>query len=93
MGGSPGDLKPFAAVANLATRRGVEGHELRIHAPLIELSKAEIIARGMALGVDYLRTRSWWSFRSGGRHSATTWTTTAAIPIAGSVVDESRHGA
>src|SRR3954470_764792 len=54
----PEYIDAFKAMANLATRRGVEGHALRIHAPLIELSKAEIIARGMALGVDYSRTRS-----------------------------------
>ena len=54
----PEYLDAFKAMANLATRRGVEGHELRIHAPLIDLSKAEIIARGAALGVDYSQTRS-----------------------------------
>lgn len=54
----PEYIDAFTAMANLATRRGVEGHELRIHAPLIELSKAEIIARGTALGVDYSQTRS-----------------------------------
>lgn len=54
----PEYIDAFKAMANLATRRGVEGHELRIHAPLINLSKAEIIARGSALGVDYSRTRS-----------------------------------
>jgi 7-cyano-7-deazaguanine synthase len=54
----PEYIDAFKATANLATRRGVEGHELRIHTPLIELSKAEIIARGTALGVDYSLTRS-----------------------------------
>jgi 7-cyano-7-deazaguanine synthase len=54
----PEYIEAFRAMANLATRRGVEGHELRIHTPLIELSKAEIIARGTALGVDYGLTRS-----------------------------------
>ena len=54
----PEYIEAFKAMANLATRRGVEGHELRIHAPLIELSKAGIIARGTALGVDYSQTRS-----------------------------------
>jgi 7-cyano-7-deazaguanine synthase len=51
-------LDAFAAMANLATRRGVEGHELRIRAPLIELTKAQIIVRGVELGVDYSLTRS-----------------------------------
>lgn len=54
----PEYIEAFKAMANLATRRGVEGHELRIHAPLIELSKAEIVARGVALGVDYSQTLS-----------------------------------
>lgn len=54
----PEYIAAFKVMANLATRRGVEGHELRIHTPLIELSKAEIIARGVALGVDYSETRS-----------------------------------
>src|SRR4051812_17659755 len=54
----PEYIAAFKAMANLATRRGVEGHELRIHTPLIDLSKAEIIARGIALGVDYSQTRS-----------------------------------
>jgi 7-cyano-7-deazaguanine synthase len=43
---------------NLATKRQVEGHQLFVHAPLIKLSKAEIIARGIELGVDYSLTRS-----------------------------------
>lgn len=48
----------FEQLANLATRAGVEGRRFRIHAPLIELSKAEIICRGAALGVDYSMTVS-----------------------------------
>lgn len=43
----------FEQLANLATRAGVEGSRFHVHAPLIELSKAEIIRRGSALGVDY----------------------------------------
>lgn len=54
----PEYIEAFRTMANLATRRGVEGHELQIHTPLIDLTKAEIIARGTALGVDYSRTRS-----------------------------------
>ena len=54
----PEYIEAFAQMANLATRRGVEGHKLRIHTPLIALSKAEIIARGRELGVDYEQTRS-----------------------------------
>ena len=46
-------------MANLATKAGVEGHSrLTIHAPLLQMSKAEIIKTGLALGVDYALT---WS--------------------------------
>ena len=45
-------------MANRATKRAVEGQPLTIHTPLIDLSKAEIIRRGVELGVDYSITRS-----------------------------------
>ena len=51
-------IAAFERLANLATRAGVEGGKIRIHAPLIEQSKAEIIRRGVALGVDYSMTIS-----------------------------------
>ena len=55
----PEYLDAFARMANLATRRGVEeGWRLQIHAPLLHLSKAEIIARGQGLGVDFSETVS-----------------------------------
>lgn len=54
----PEFLAAFEKLANVATRAGIEGDRFRIHAPLILLSKAEIIQRGMALGVDYGRTVS-----------------------------------
>jgi 7-cyano-7-deazaguanine synthase len=54
-------------VANLATRAGVEGGGIRIHAPLIELTKAEIIRRGSALGVDYGITVSCYQPDESGR--------------------------
>ncbi len=55
----PEFIEAFERVANLATKAGVEGHgTFRIHTPLIALSKAEIITRGIALGVDYELT---WS--------------------------------
>lgn len=54
----PEYIEAFRTMANLATRRGVEGHELQIHTPLIDLTKAQIITRGIALGVDYSLTRS-----------------------------------
>ena len=49
----PAYIDAFEKMANLATKAGVEGHRLRIHAPLIDLSKADIVRRGAALGVDY----------------------------------------
>src|SRR5204863_5052732 len=54
----PEYLRAFERVAALATRAGVEGQPLRILAPLLELSKADIIRRGLALGVDYGLTLS-----------------------------------
>jgi 7-cyano-7-deazaguanine synthase len=55
----PEYIAAFERMANLATRAGVEGHtRLRIHTPLIQLSKREIIATGRHLGVDYSLTRS-----------------------------------
>lgn len=53
----PEYLTAFQALADLATREGVEGRQrLRIHAPLLHLSKAEIIREGLRLGVDYSLT-------------------------------------
>lgn len=54
----PEYIRAFEAMANLATRSAVEGARLRIHAPLMHLSKAEIIRRGTSLGVDYGMTVS-----------------------------------
>jgi 7-cyano-7-deazaguanine synthase len=55
----PEYIEAYEKMANLATRAGVEGSApLTIHAPLINLSKADIIRRGMALGVDYALTHS-----------------------------------
>src|SRR4051795_6282200 len=54
----PEYIAAFENMANLATKRGVEGHRLQIHTPLIALTKAEIIKRGLDLGVDYGLTRS-----------------------------------
>jgi 7-cyano-7-deazaguanine synthase len=55
----PEFLKSFEALANLATRAGVTGDgRFRIHAPLLELNKEQIIERGLALGVDYALTHS-----------------------------------
>jgi 7-cyano-7-deazaguanine synthase len=54
----PEFLSAFEQVAALGTRAGVEGATFRIHAPLITLSKAEIIRRGLALELDYGLTTS-----------------------------------
>jgi len=62
----PEYLEAFERMANLATRAGVEGAPIRIHAPLLELSKADIIRRGLALGVDYALTRSCYDPRPDG---------------------------
>jgi 7-cyano-7-deazaguanine synthase len=55
----PEFIRAFEAMANLATKAAAEGHQrLRIHTPLIQLSKAQIIQRGRGLGVDYSLTHS-----------------------------------
>jgi len=55
----PEYIAAFETMANLATRAGVEGSgRFAIHTPLIALSKADIIRKGVALGVDYARTHS-----------------------------------
>jgi len=51
-------IEAFQAMANLATRAGLEGRTLTIHAPLISMGKAEIIQAGIDLGVDYALTVS-----------------------------------
>jgi len=64
----PEFVAAFEQVANLATRAGVEGVErIRIRTPLIELSKAEIIRRGTALGVDFGATVSCYQADAAGR--------------------------
>ncbi|MDM8565931.1 7-cyano-7-deazaguanine synthase QueC [Candidatus Halobeggiatoa sp. HSG11] len=54
----PEFIAAFEKLANLATKSGVEGHDFKIHTPLINLSKAEIIQQGLSLGVDYSMTIS-----------------------------------
>lgn len=55
----PDFIKAFEAMANLATKASaVDGHKMTIHAPLMHLTKAEIIQSGVALGVDYSLTLS-----------------------------------
>lgn len=55
----PEYIEAYRKMANLATKQAVEGHsEIKIHTPLINLSKAEIIKKGISLGVDYSMTLS-----------------------------------
>ena len=54
----PEFIGSFQATANLATKAGVENRGVRVRTPLIDLSKAEIIRRGVELGVDYAMTHS-----------------------------------
>jgi len=49
----PEFMRAFEALANLATKAAVEGRRMTLHTPVIELKKADIIRRGVALGVDY----------------------------------------
>src|SRR5690606_25965619 len=63
----PAFIEAFQAMANLATKAGIEGQPLRIEAPLINLSKAEIVRAGLAAGVDYSITVSCYQADSEGR--------------------------
>ncbi len=63
----PEFIAKFQELADLATKAGVEGHGSRIHAPLINLSKADIIRRGIALGIDYGLTVSCYQADDAGR--------------------------
>ena len=63
----PEFIAAFATLAGLATRAGVEGHPCRVHTPLIEWSKARIVAEGMRLGVDYSLTLSCYQPDAQGR--------------------------
>jgi 7-cyano-7-deazaguanine synthase len=63
----PEYIAAFETMANLATRAGVEGNTLTIHAPLIDLSKGDIIRTGTALGVDYGLTVSCYQADGEGR--------------------------
>jgi 7-cyano-7-deazaguanine synthase len=54
----PEYMRAFEALANLATKAAVEGNRLALHTPIISLTKAEIVKRGTALGVDFAATVS-----------------------------------
>ena len=63
----PEFIRAFERVAALGTRAGVEGEPFRIHTPLIALTKAQIIARGLELGLDYGLTHSCYDPSASGR--------------------------
>jgi 7-cyano-7-deazaguanine synthase len=63
----PEFVEAFERMANLATKAAVEGKALTLHAPLLHLSKAEIIRLGMQLGVDYAMTVSCYQADESGR--------------------------
>jgi 7-cyano-7-deazaguanine synthase len=63
----PEFIDAFERLANLATKAGVEGRALSIHAPLIRLGKADIVREGMRLGVDFAATVSCYQADSAGR--------------------------
>ncbi len=63
----PEFISAFEQLANLATKAGVEGQKLTVHAPLITMTKAEIIQQGTALSVDYSQTVSCYQANSKGR--------------------------
>ena len=60
-------IEAFERMANLATKAAVEGHPLTVHAPLLNMSKAEIIRQGQALGVDFAQTVSCYQADEEGR--------------------------
>jgi 7-cyano-7-deazaguanine synthase len=63
----PAYIEAFERMANLATRAAVEGYPLTVHAPLLNMSKAEIIRQGNLLGVDYAQTVSCYQADEYGR--------------------------
>ncbi|MGH8274053.1 MAG: 7-cyano-7-deazaguanine synthase QueC [Gammaproteobacteria bacterium] len=63
----PAFIEAFERLANVATKAGVEGGNFKVHAPLMQLGKADIIRRGTALGVDYAATVSCYRADAEGR--------------------------
>ncbi len=63
----PEFIRAFEALARLATRAGVEGAEWRVHAPLMEMTKAQIATRARELGIDLGRTLSCYIPDASGR--------------------------
>ena len=67
----PEFISAFERLANLGTRAGVEGARYRVRTPLIALGKADIIRRGLELGLDYRLTHSCYDPSAGGRPCGT----------------------
>jgi 7-cyano-7-deazaguanine synthase len=63
----PAFIEAFERMANLATKAAVEGYPLTVHGPLLNMSKAEIIRQGQALGVDFAQTVSCYQADAEGR--------------------------
>ena len=62
----PEFMRAFEALANLATKAAVEGRRLTLHTPIIDFSKADIVKRGLALGVDFAATVSCYQATAAG---------------------------
>ena len=62
----PEYIKAYEVMANLATKQSIEGNKLNIHTPLIHLTKAQIITKGLSLGIDYSKTTSCYQANSDG---------------------------
>ena len=63
----PEFIEAFERLANVATKAGVEGAGVRVHAPLLRMSKAEIVREGLRLGVDFAQTVSCYQADAEGR--------------------------
>ena len=63
----PAFIESFQALANVATKAGVEGHRMTIHAPLMAMSKADIAREGARLGIDFSQTVSCYQADAEGR--------------------------
>ena len=63
----PAFIEAFGRLANVATKAGVEGAHLAVHAPLLEMGKADIVRAGLALGIDFAQTVSCYQADAQGR--------------------------
>lgn len=63
----PAFIEAFGKLADVATKAGVEGHHMTIHAPLLDMGKADIVRAGVALGIDFASTVSCYQADAEGR--------------------------